>query len=120
MAYLRYFQAEKQSEFYIPMYSPHTHHLLSHIYDSHSLQPRQISAPDAPHDPVNHQQRSRARAHLLAPIYAAPRVHSEQATHEARLSQVEHGSIANVPKNTHNRASIRGKRGKIEYARQRP
>ena len=50
----------------------------------------------APYDPVDHQERPRPRAHLLAPIHAAPCVHRDEAAHEAQLPEVEHRRVPDV------------------------
>ena len=63
---------------------------VSH-YNRRTQEPRH-----APYDPVDHQQRPRPRAHLLAPIHATPRIHRDEATHEAQLPEVEHRRVPDV------------------------
>lgn len=54
------------------------------------------SPSHAPHDPIDHQQRPRPRADLLAPIHAPPRIHRHQAAHEAPAPEVEHRRVPDV------------------------
>ena len=52
----------------------------------------------APYNPVDHQQRPRPHADLLAPIHTAPRIHRRQTTHEAEPTQIKHRCVPNVRK----------------------
>ena len=56
----------------------------------------QIPPPHPPHNPINHQQRPRPRAHLLVPIHTPPRVHRRQATHQLELSQIKDRGVPDI------------------------
>lgn len=74
-------------------------HDHDHDHDKQSAKPSRSGRLDrqhAPHDPVDHEQRARAHAHLLAPVHAAPRVHRREPAHEARAAEVEHRRVADV------------------------
>ena len=74
---------------HVPRYPYHARAIVSNILRTRHKQ-------HAPDDPINHQQRPRAHADLLAPIHAPPRVHRRKAAHEAEPPEVEHRRVPDV------------------------
>ena len=49
-----------------------------------------------PNNPVKHEQRSRSRRNLFAPVHTTPCIHRSKATHQTSAAKVEYSCVSDV------------------------
>jgi len=64
------------------------------------LESREITSPNRPTEPIERQQRTCPKTDLLTPVYAPPKIHSNQVSHKhaspTSCPEIEHCRVAQV------------------------